>query len=72
MTRKDYVKLAEALAQAKPVIGDKKYPSSYINEVTRHAQWEHDCTKLADALEHDNPRFDCARFLVACEYFEVT
>lgn len=56
MTRKDYVLLAEALAEARTEncggAADRQ-----------HAR---DCAAVADALARENARFDRARFLKAC------
>jgi hypothetical protein len=52
MTRKDYVVIAEVIKNLDEVI------DSYALEVL--------ADNMAEALESDNPRFDRARFLVAC------
>ena len=51
MTRKDYVKLAEIVAE---VPGQGCGPDWLAH-------------RLADMLAADNPRFDRARFLAACD-----
>ena len=51
MTRKDYVLIADTIATAWHASADSKADLAY---------------KFADVLEEDNPRFDRARFLVAC------
>lgn len=58
MTRKDYVRLASALA------GNKVRPIAGWENV--HAQWCGDVLAIADALAADNPRFDRDRFYAAC------
>ena len=59
MTRKDYILIAEALAQVRP----GQCPS-----VARNAESQHiiDCFALANALGRNNPRFDRRRFFKAC------
>jgi hypothetical protein len=57
MTRKDYQRLANALASNRPIEG----------QPIALEQWQTDCKHIADALASDNPRFDRARFLGACE-----
>jgi hypothetical protein len=52
MTRKDYVVIAEVIKNLDEVL------DSYALEVL--------ADNMAEALESDNPRFDRARFLVAC------
>ena len=51
MTRKDYVMIADVIATSWHGSQDLKESLAY---------------NMADALEADNPRFDRARFLVAC------
>lgn len=55
MTRKDYVAIAEAIAaaRARASIGGKKAIDAVAVE-------------LAKVFEADNPRFDAARFVKAC------
>lgn len=55
MTRKDYVRLAQALRDA-PIASNAG------------AQWEVITQAIADALAADNPCFDRARFLAACKW----
>lgn len=71
MTRKDYIKLAQAMAESRPRPGDRKYTNNHRDDRARRAQWEHDCSKLSDALASDNSRFDPIRFLTACGYFQT-
>ena len=54
MTRKDYQLIAEVFANLGQIIDIKE---TVAVDLARN---------LADALETDNPRFDRARFLVAC------
>jgi hypothetical protein len=60
MTRKDYVALAEALAGEFPV-------DSGSQLLVRIADWRGIVAAVANVLGKDNPRFDRARFLRACE-----
>ena len=57
MTRKDYVLIADTFAKF-----------AKIRDLDQSINWsEADLVRnLADALQADNPRFDRARFLVAC------
>lgn len=67
MTRKDYVLIAKALADTRPL------PSTYHggrNSVafTGHtAQWSADRSSIAEALRADNPNFDINTFFRATE-----
>lgn len=56
MTKKHYEMIAAAFAATKP-----EGRTAYHEE-----QWKYDVVALADVLERDNPRFDCARFYAAC------
>ncbi len=58
MTRKDYVLLAAAIAKA---------PAFAASLRTAKASY---AALIADALASDNPRFDRARFLKACNLAE--
>jgi hypothetical protein len=58
MTRKDYVLIARAFAEAR---GDMQ---DYPERVAGNAQT---CRRLASYLKKDNPRFDKVRFVEACE-----
>lgn len=59
MTRKDYILIAAAIANAGVSVTDINEPQyQHGIEDTTHA--------IADALARDNPRFDCERFLKAC------
>ncbi len=57
MTRKDYVKLAEALYREKP--GSNWNPNKLV-------QWELDRKAIAAVLQADNPRFNRSKFNQAC------
>lgn len=57
MTRKDYVKLAEALRLSRPTLW---------NDIGR-AAWRAARDSIADTLQDDNPRFDRERFYNATE-----
>jgi len=54
MTRRDYERLARALARSRP------------QDDAMHGQWRDDCCAVADALHDSNPRFDVGGFLSAC------
>jgi hypothetical protein len=62
MTRKDYVKIAEALNSARP-----PHKKSDPND-TREAweTWAMTVDKITDVLAADNDDFDRTRFLRAC------
>ena len=60
MTRKDYVKLADAFARSRPDMGEAGSADRYAYEV-----WYHAYELVADVLEADNPRFDRLRFAYA-------
>ena len=59
MTRKDYVRLAEALRATRPTAGNG-------GEEYRALQWSRDILAVAYALRDDNSRFDLNRFETAC------
>ena len=57
MTKKDYVRIAAALARSK---------DAFRGSDGMRVQWQEDVSVIADALADDNPKFDRARFLKAC------
>lgn len=57
MTRKDYVMIAETLRQNRKDFNEGE-DGLMLLTILAH--------QLANGLEADNPRFDRARFLVAC------
>ena len=59
MTKKDFVLLAAVLADCRPIA---------LSEIGKGQLAQHDMTvaKIADALRRQNPRFDRARFILAC------
>lgn len=61
MTRRDYVKLAAALAVTAPN-GD--YRNASAAEAATET-WRYTVHAVADVLQADNPRFNRAKFLVA-------
>ena len=65
MTRKDYIAIADALAQTTPYYLGDKQETEQLREA--RAQWE--CTRkaIADVLAADNPRFSRQRFYAATE-----
>lgn len=58
MSRKDYIRLAEALRDAMPT-GDQASTDAMV-------QWIRDCKSIASSLAEDNARFSRQRFLDAC------
>ena len=58
MTRKDYVLLAQALNDARPMAHW---------DANKRTQWVMDVKYIAQALSNDNNRFDYDRFIDACE-----
>jgi len=61
MTRKDYINFANRLSDAYPVHATLA-AGLYVIQ-----QWETDVDAIADAFQADNPRFDRARFIDACQ-----
>lgn len=66
MTKKDYIKLAQALKDCKPIgeRGVSLVDTAYIQS------WENVVNHVALTLKHDNQRFNRNRFLAACGYNE--
>lgn len=62
MTKKDYERIAKALAAAKP----HPYGQPGDFHDGRQGQHEQVVTILAEELALDNPRFDRSRFYAAC------
>ena len=60
MTRKDYVLIAEAIA------GAINYETDFNNNPANAEVLKKLSISLGSVLWRDNPRFDRARFLVAC------
>jgi len=60
MTRKDYVRLAAALLNARP------WNYSANDKAPACVAWLAAVCNVADSLAKDNARFDNARFLSAC------
>ena len=63
MTKKDYVRLAAAIKDARADIRGKEAPE-HQEELLDGTSYAADF--LADALANDNPLFNRARFLAAC------
>lgn len=63
MTKKDYIKLAQAFAGVNPM---GRY-SDVKNALRTSEQWHRDVAAVADVLAADNPRFDRERFTKATE-----
>lgn len=57
MTKKDYIILARAFSDSRPI-------NRFVDTVA-FAQWEKDINAVAKEAHADNPRFDRGRFLVA-------
>lgn len=67
MTKKDYVKLAAALAAAKPAAPYTlvtKFDRDDVRGISTEV-WQGTVHNVADVLSADNPRFDRERFLAA-------
>jgi hypothetical protein len=67
MTKKDYILIAQAIATAKNGIEHKKFS-------TQASMREHQAISdlviiLCDYLESKNPKFNRARFIVACNNY---
>jgi len=58
MTKKDYQAIAGAFWRARPISAERTGPAS---------DWQRAIDALADVLAADNPRFDRATFIAACE-----
>lgn len=61
MTRKDYVMIAEAIADAAMGRDSRSDEARAIKTVAEY---------IADGLKADNSRFDRARFMAACGFAE--
>lgn len=68
MTRKDYVKIAAALAEQRSNIETTSYRRSDEAHEWFLAGWEVTARAIAEALQADNPRFDHDRFRRAAGY----
>lgn len=62
MTRKDYILIANALRDARPL----EYPEVYRKLDPLSRQWEACVRNVARALHRDSAEFDDDRFLKAC------
>lgn len=60
MTRKDYEKIARVMREY------KSEANSHSDSPWRNTARVELVSRIADMLEQDNPRFDRARFLIAC------
>jgi hypothetical protein len=65
MTRKDYVLISEAIAQA---VTDARLHDSHISVEAVKCSLGMLANGLAYDLARDNPRFDKDRFLTACKF----
>lgn len=65
MSRKDFVKIAAALAENRPsgliFAGDTN---------AAQAAWGRCVVRIAGVMQTDNPRFNRSRFYAACKYDE--
>jgi hypothetical protein len=59
MTRKDYERIAQAIAECKPVEDQPALAQAVARVRIIDA--------IADAMEDDNPRFQRAKFINACK-----
>ena len=70
MTKKDYIKLAQALKDSRPIVPDTKdiESDSQMLFTASMNQWIVSVDHIAQTLQFDNPQFNRARFLHACGY----
>jgi hypothetical protein len=61
VTRRDYVRIAQAFADARADLLESLDPHDLL------IGWEMSVDYMADMLERDNPNFDRDRFVEACE-----
>ncbi len=77
MTKSDFERIARALRGSfVPTTNDVQAIASALNQLPttigdtmvreRRQQWQNDVQAIASALSESNPRFDRARFLLAC------
>lgn len=66
MTRKDYVLIAKAMADARPLAVGRTPFTADARVMGAVDHWEGTVAILGRALQADNPRFDTARFVTAC------
>ena len=63
MTRRDYVRIAEALRRARFGLTSEWQGQARIMALRG---WRESAAEIADSLASENPRFDRARFYAAC------
>ena len=63
MTKKDYIKLAQALKDSKPIKANWSSENDYIMAV---CQWKNTLQHIAATLADDNNLFSHSRFYTAC------
>lgn len=71
MTKKDYIKLAQALKDSKPIDIGKFFVENSPTERWNKGMlesWNNTVETIAMTLQHDNKSFNKARFLNACGY----
>jgi hypothetical protein len=74
MSRKDYIAIAEIIRQARytyKYTGVRTQPSELIAITQFNAGLDKAVLALVEVLEADNPRFNKALFLSACEYAKI-
>lgn len=66
MTKRDYIVLANALKNARPLFG------STVNIRTiKYGQWQQDVAHITQALQANDSRFNAELFLKACGVNQV-
>jgi len=63
MTKKDYILIAEAI---RDVYDYQKESDGKGSKALKQGAIEVTVVNIADALRHDNPRFDSRKFVKAC------
>jgi hypothetical protein len=69
MTRKDFELIAAAIRDARPLtpVNECSTETGRHRLQAAHAALDNAATFLAERLQQQNPRFDRARFVAACE-----
>ena len=74
MSKKDYIAIAEIIRQARytyKYTGVRTQPSELVAITQFNAGLDKAVLALVEVLEADNPRFNKAIFLSACEYAKI-
>lgn len=66
MTKKDYILLASAVQST--LNGREINPDYRILDATKVSAIKATAENIAKAMERDNPKFDCGKFLDACGF----